>query len=48
MTNTHTLYREWQGRVDHPKVPELLNILRKQAILAHKLPNAQPQVMRIK
>ena len=48
MTNAHTLYREWQGRVDHPKIPELLNILRKQALLAHKLPDAQPQVMRKK
>jgi cyclase len=46
MTNTHTLYRQWNGRSDHPKVPELLKIMRRQALLAHQLPDAQPQVMR--
>lgn len=46
MTNTYTLYRQWQGRKDHPSVPELVNILRKQAILAHQLPDAQPAIMR--
>lgn len=46
MTNTHTIYRHLGGRTDHPKVPELLNILRKQALLAHALPDAQPAAMR--
>lgn len=46
MTNVHTLYRHLQGRTDHPKVPELLNIMRKQALLAHQLPNAVPSIMR--
>ncbi len=46
MTNLHTLYRQFRGRTDHPKIPELLNMMRKQALLAHDLPKAQPQVMR--
>jgi len=46
MTNVHTMYRHLQGRTDHPKVPELLNILRKQALLAHQLPDAEPAIMR--
>jgi len=48
MTNAHTLYRHLQGRKDHPKVPELIGIMRKQALLAHKLPNAQPASIRKK
>lgn len=46
MVNTHTMYRHLHGRSDHPKVAELLGILRQQAILAHRLPEAQPAVMR--
>ncbi len=46
MTNAHTIYRHLGGRTDHPQVPELLNILRKQALLAHALPDAQPVSMR--
>jgi len=46
MTNTHTLYRQRQGRVDAPKVPELVSILWKQALLANKRPDAQPAIMR--
>ncbi len=46
MTNVHTLYRHLQGRTDHPKKPELTNILRKQALLAHQLPDARPAAMR--
>ena len=38
MTNMHTLYREFRGRTDSPKIPELLNTMRKQALLAHDLP----------
>jgi len=46
VTNAHTLYRQWKGRTDQPKAPELLRIMRRQALLAHQLPHAQPQVMR--
>ena len=46
MVSTHTLYRQLNGRTDAPKIPELLNIMRKQALLAHELPNAQPSMMR--
>ncbi len=46
MTNAHTLYRHLQGRTDHPKPPELLNIMRQQALLAHQLPHASPAIMR--
>ncbi len=46
MINVHTLYRHMEGRTDHPQVPELLGILRKQALLAQQLPDAQPAVMR--
>jgi cyclase len=46
MTNVHIIYRHLQGRAERLKVPELLNILRKQALLAHALPDAQPAAMR--
>ncbi|MDX1417325.1 MAG: MBL fold metallo-hydrolase [Candidatus Promineifilaceae bacterium] len=46
MVNVHTLFRHLAGRTDHPGVPELLQILRKQALLAQQLPDAQPAVMR--
>ena len=46
MVSTHTLYRHLDGRTDSPKIPELLNIMRKQALLAHELPKAQPSMMR--
>ena len=46
MVSTHTIYRHLAGRTDTPKVPELLNTMRKQALLAHELPNAQPSMMR--
>jgi glyoxylase-like metal-dependent hydrolase (beta-lactamase superfamily II) len=46
MTNVHTMYRHLQGRSERLKVPELLNIMRKQALLAHALPDAQPAAMR--
>lgn len=48
MTNVHTLYRQWSDKEDAPKIPELLNVMRKQAQLAHLLPDAQPAVMRRK
>ena len=47
MTNTHTIYRQLQGRTDMPKAPELIGIMWKQALLAHKLPDAQPAMMRL-
>jgi glyoxylase-like metal-dependent hydrolase (beta-lactamase superfamily II) len=47
MTNAHTLYRNWRRRTGPPSIPELLNILRQQALLAHDLPDAQPAVMRV-
>jgi len=46
MTNVHMLYRQYKGKKSSPKIPELLNILRKQARLAHKLPDAEPAIMR--
>ncbi len=46
MTNVHTMYRHLQGRLDPLKPLELVNIMRRQALLAHRLPDAQPAVMR--
>ena len=46
MTNVHTMYRNLNGRTDHPTGLDLLKILRRQAILAHALPDAQPAIMR--
>ncbi|HEX2908913.1 MAG TPA: MBL fold metallo-hydrolase [Phototrophicaceae bacterium] len=46
MTSTHTIYRQLNGQTTPPSVPQLINILRKQALLAHRLPEAQPAVMR--
>ena len=46
MTNVHMLFRYWRGRTDHARVPELMNLMRKQALLAYKLPDAQPAIMR--
>lgn len=46
MTNVHMIYRHLDGRKDQARVPELMNLMRKQALLAHRLPDAQPAVMR--
>lgn len=46
MANTYSIYRELEGRTSHPKPPELMKIMRNQALLAHKMPEAQPLVMR--
>jgi glyoxylase-like metal-dependent hydrolase (beta-lactamase superfamily II) len=46
MSNLHTLYRHFKGRTASPGIPALLNIMRKQAMLAHRLPNAEPMIMR--
>ena len=46
MTNAHTLYRHLRGRTDYPRAAGLVNILRKQALLAHEMPDARPAIMR--
>lgn len=46
MTNVNTIYRHRSGRTGQPGVPGLLNVLAKQARIAHLLPDAQPAVMR--
>lgn len=48
MVSTYTMYRHLNGDKTPPKIPQLVNILRKQALLAHEFPNAQPTVMRLK
>lgn len=48
MVSVHTQYRHLNGRTDPPKVPELLGIMRQQALLAHEFPQAEPQSMRFK
>jgi cyclase len=46
MTNMYTLYRHFKGRTGSYSMPVLLNMMRKQAMLAHRLPGAAPAVMR--
>ena len=46
MTSTHTIYRHLQGRRDQPKVRELLDIMRQQALLANTIA-ATPSMMRV-
>ena len=46
MTNVCTLYRQYKGRKGNPTVLELVNTMRKQAMLAHALPRAEPAIMR--
>ncbi len=47
MVSTHTIYRHLEGRGnEHPSVMQLSAIMRKQALLAGELPNAQPSIMR--
>lgn len=48
MTSTHTIYRHLSGRTTPPSIPELLGIMRHQALLAHEFPTAEPQIMRKK
>lgn len=45
MTNVHVLYTEFAGRALDLKPLQILNIMRKQAILAHTLPDATPAAM---
>lgn len=46
LTNVHFTYRHLHGRTNPVKVPELLGIMRRQALLAHELPAAAPACMR--
>ncbi len=46
MTNVHLLYRQFKGKKAHMSVASKINLMRKQALLAHKLPHASPSVMR--
>lgn len=46
MTNVHLLYRQFKGKNGRMSVPAKVNLMRKQALLAHKLPAARPAMMR--
>jgi glyoxylase-like metal-dependent hydrolase (beta-lactamase superfamily II) len=46
MTNVHLLYRQFRGRTGHMSIPAKINLMRKQALLAHSLPDASPTLMR--
>lgn len=46
MTNVYVLYRQFKGKTGPISVPAKVNLMRKQALLAHKLPHARPAVMR--
>ena len=46
MTNCHILYREYKGQNKPLKPLQIINMLSKQALLAHKLPEATPKAMR--
>lgn len=45
MTNVHVLYRHYAGRTGRLSVAAKLGVMRKQALLAHALPDATPAVM---
>lgn len=42
----HTLYRRYAGRKGHLGKLAILNVMRKQALLAQLLPDATPTFMR--
>jgi cyclase len=46
MTNVHLLYRHLKGKNGDMSVPAKVNLMRKQALLAHWLPHARPAMMR--
>ncbi len=46
VTNVHLLYRHMHGKTEPLSVPAKVNILRKQALLAHELSDAEPASMR--
>ncbi len=47
MTNCHILYKHYSGNLKPLKPLQIINLLRKQAILANKLPEASPKKMRL-
>ncbi len=46
MVNVHTIYRNLKRNPKPPTIIEMINIFSKQALLAYRLPNAQPAIMR--
>ena len=46
LVNVHTLYRQYAGRTGHLGKLAILNVMRKQALLAQLLPDATPTFMR--
>ena len=46
MVNVHTIYRNLKGDPKPPTIIEMIKIFSKQALLAYRLPNAQPEIMR--
>jgi glyoxylase-like metal-dependent hydrolase (beta-lactamase superfamily II) len=46
MTNVHLLYRGFKGKNRHLSAAAKINLMRKQALLAHALPDASPALMR--
>ena len=47
MTNVHVLYRHFRGDTRPLTTLQVVNILRKQALLAHALPEGRPASMRL-
>ena len=45
VVSTHTIYRNLRGQRRHLQLLDMLNLMWKQAMLAHELPDAQPAVM---
>jgi hypothetical protein len=46
VVSTHTIYRNLRGQTRHPRPLDMLNLMWKQAMLAHELREAQPAIMR--
>lgn len=46
IVSAHTLYRNWRGHFGHRTPMEMLDMMIKQALLAHELPDAPPAIMR--
>ncbi len=45
--NCHMLYREFQGKTGALTTAQILNIMRRQALLANALPDTRPAAMRL-
>jgi hypothetical protein len=45
VVSTHTIYRNLCGQTRPLQPLDMLNLMWKQAMLAHELPDAQPAVM---